>query len=104
MISLIEDAFDEPIYGIVGDLHYPLPRGRLKWRGIDAQRLLASGDGIFNPISKADALTDVDVLYKKLEFVMLGGHDTSDEMLETFSDLFAEKYHPVKIGHAVSVE
>lgn len=104
LISLIEDAFDEPIYGIVGDLHYPLPRGRLKWRGIDAQRLLASGDGIFNPISKADSLTDVDVLYKKLEFVMLGGHDTSDEMLETFSDLFAEKYHPVKIGHAVSVE
>lgn len=51
LLKRYDDVFDEPLYGIVGGLHFPVPEGRLKLLGLDVQRRLASGEGIFSPIS-----------------------------------------------------
>ncbi len=45
MLHRASQLFDEPIHGIVGGLHYPLPHGRLKRFGLDLQNLLVARHG-----------------------------------------------------------
>ena len=47
-------VFSEPVYGLIGDLHYPVPQGRFTLLGIDVQRTLASGEGEFIRIWPAE--------------------------------------------------
>lgn len=44
LVERTEAVFSQPIYGIVGGLHYPVPEGRMKLLGIDVQRRFASGN------------------------------------------------------------
>ncbi|MBW1876525.1 MAG: MBL fold metallo-hydrolase, partial [Deltaproteobacteria bacterium] len=54
LLERYDQVFSEPLYGIVGGLHFPVPEGRLKMLGLNAQRILASGQGIFAPITMDD--------------------------------------------------
>ena len=104
LLKRMDDAFDQSIYGIVGDLHYPVPEGRLSYWGIDAQRRLASGGGIFAPISTKEVASDIALLTKrKPSLVALGSHDTSDLMLKTFSERFRSKFRRVEVGVPITL-
>lgn len=99
LLKRIDDAFDEPLYGIVGDLHYPVPKGRLSFWGIDAQRRLASGDGIFRPISAAEIESDMNSLAsRKLGLLALGAHDTSDEVIGLFAKRLQSRFRRIEVG------
>jgi len=103
LMERLEKSFDIPVYAIVGDLHYPVPEGRLNMFGIDIQRRLASGDGIFNPITKDVVMTEIDALEQQLGAIMIGGHDTSDETLEQFAEKFGDRFHKAKVGVPVTL-
>lgn len=100
LLDQIERAFDQPVYAVVGDLHYPIPRGRLLIAGIDVQRRLASGDGPFAPVGQAQMEGDMERLAKSAEIVALGGHDTSDEALEAFAKRFGPRFKLIEAGTA----
>ncbi len=105
LITRIEETFDEPIYGIVGDLHYPIPEGRLFVRGIDAQRRLASGNGLFAPIKIEDVEEDIQMLKdRNVQLIALGGHDTSDQVLNLFSERFPGRFQNAKVGRQILVQ
>jgi hypothetical protein len=80
LLERLESAFAEPLSGMVGDFHYPVPEGRLRVAGLDAQRLFASGNGPFKPITVAQAQAELALL-DRLQLLALGGHDTSDEVI-----------------------
>ncbi len=101
LLERVDAAFDEPIYAIVGDLHYPVPDGRVKLLGIDAQRRLASGDGIFAPLSGADVEEELATLERRLGFLALGGHDTSDEVLDAAAALMPGRFQRVTVGDVI---
>lgn len=82
LLERVRESFDEPIYAIVGDLHLPVPKGRLRMLGLDVQRYLASGDGPIDPLSEADIDDFVAWAEKSEVKLILGGHDTSDAVLE----------------------
>jgi len=101
LVSRIEETFEQPIYAIVGDLHFPVPEGRLSVFGLDAQRLFASGDGPFKPVD----WRDVDVFAEWAEDnkvkLLLGGHDTSDEVLALLEDRLEDSFTPLRVGDPV---
>lgn len=102
ILQRYDQLFDQPLYGIVGDLHYPLPDGRLTLFGINLQRYLASGSGPWNPITEADMHADMDLLnQRELGVIGLGGHDTSDAVIDKFKQHFGQRYHPVRVGEAI---
>lgn len=98
LLERIEDAFDEPLYAIIGDLHYPVPEGRLFVAGIDAQRRLASGNGVFAPIDQSVVENEIELLSRELSFLALGGHDTHDAVFDQFQDAMGERFERVKVG------
>lgn len=99
-----DQVFSEPLYGIVGGLHLPVPEGRMKLLGLDGQRLLASGDGLFSPLAMADVEEQLALLReRKLGVIGVGGHDSSDEVIEMFSEAFGEAYRYVRVGERIVI-
>lgn len=105
LIRRLKDAFDVPLYGVIGDLHYPIPRGRLSLWGIDAQRRLASGHGIIRPITWATVKSDMSFIQAhRPGLVALGGHDTSDEVIDAFATRFGARFRRVIVGTPIRIQ
>jgi metal-dependent hydrolase (beta-lactamase superfamily II) len=104
LLSRTRAVFAEPIHGLVGGLHYPIPRDRLVILGLPLQKLLASGNGPFSPLTAEEvsenirALRDLD-----LGLVALSGHDSSDEVIGQFRAAFGSAYRDVRVGERIVV-
>jgi metal-dependent hydrolase (beta-lactamase superfamily II) len=102
LLQRIDDAFEEPLYAIVGDLHYPIPEGHLRIAGIDAQRRFASGDGFFKPFSEQDLERELQTLDESVSFLALGGHDTHDEVLDALEEKMGDRFQKAEVGTLIS--
>jgi len=104
ILQRTQQVFDEPIYGLVGDLHYPVPQGRLSLLGINLQRIFASGSGPLEPIEAATIENEIELLKQiNPSLVALGSHDTSNEVIEDFSEAFGERYRYVRVGEWITL-
>lgn len=105
IIERTKTVFDEPIYGIIGDLHYPVPEGRINILGLNMQRLVASGEGPLNPLTYEEVKKHIELLQSlDIGIIGVGGHDSSDQVIEEFSNTFGSKYRYVKVGSWIEVE
>jgi len=104
ILTRTNQIFSENIYGLIGDLHYPIPDGRLSLLGINLQKYLASGEGPHKPITKETMIKDIDLLkHSGLQVIGLGGHDTSDQAIRHFSDNFGNGYRHVEVGRLITI-
>lgn len=103
LVQYIKENFSEPLIGLIGDVHYPHPEGRLWMYGIDVQRRLASGNGLWAPIGPEQIRAELRMLEGQLQFLALGSHDTSDEVLELAAQTFGRRFQPVVAGEAIKV-
>jgi len=98
-------VFNEPIYGLIGDLHYPVPEGRLNLLGVNLQRIFASGDGPHRPITQATINNEIELLKSVTpSLVALGSHDTSDQVINDFSQAFGNNYRYVRVGEWITLD
>lgn len=104
LLTHIRENFAPPLIGLVGDVHYPVPEGRLFIAGIDAQRRLASGDGPFHPIQRPQVEAELDQLANQLEFLALGAHDTSDEALALAAARLGPRFQPAVAGEPLCID
>ena len=100
LITRVQESFKQPIYAIVGDLHFPIPRGRLSILGLDAQRLLASGEGPLSPVGLDDVRSLARWAAENRVRLYLGGHDTSDEVLSFLNQTPGVETQVLKVGNA----
>lgn len=105
ILQRTKQLFDQPIYGLVGDLHYPVPEGKLNFLGINLQRTFASGLGPHRVINQQTIHNEIALLKRENpSLVALGGHDTSDEVIEQFSHTFADNYRYVRVGEWIEFD
>lgn len=94
--------FDEPLFGIVGGLHYPVPAGRWTMNGVDVQRWASYGFGA-GP-SPEDVQREIDTLAARgPKWVSLSPHDSSDEMIARFRTTFGARYRDLKVGEVQDI-
>ena len=104
ILDRVEKVFSTPLYGLVGDLHYPIPEGRLNILGINLQRIFASGEGPHSPITYKTMKEEIELLKKKgVKVIALGGHDTSDKAIESFNLAFGENYQHIRVGAQIDI-
>lgn len=104
LVERTEAVFDAPLYGVIGGLHYPVPKGRMSMLGIDAQRRLASGSGPLSPLAEEDLDAEIELLAERnLGVVSVGGHDSSDEAIEKFRSTFGPAYRSLEVGTPIHV-
>ena len=104
LLAQIQRDFNVPLYGIVGDLHYPVPTGRRTFMGLNLQRLLASGEGITQPITLEQIQVEMDLLDRSnIQLLGIGGHDSSDEVIDLFVKRFGPRYRHVLVGNPIKL-
>ena len=97
LIARSAKLFEEPIYAVIGGLHYPVPHGRWMMGGIDAQRWATYGPD--SGPSAEDVQREIDMLAAKgPQWVSLSPHDSSDEVIEAFRKTFGSRYHDLRVG------
>ncbi len=104
LLRRYDQLFDEPLHGIVGGLHLPVPQGRLRMAGLDVQRIFASGDGLFSPLTMVEIERQLALLKARgLGLLGVGGHDSSDEVIALFAREFGDAYRYVRVGEPIVV-
>jgi metal-dependent hydrolase (beta-lactamase superfamily II) len=104
LLRRYDQLFDEPLYGIIGGLHLPVPQGRLFMAGLDVQRVFGSGEGLFSPLTMAEIEDQLALLKARgLGVIGVGGHDSSDEVIALFAGEFGEAYRYVRVGEPIVV-
>ena len=98
ILDRAEMLFDEPIYGIIGGLHYPVSGSR-------RQRAIATGKWPWVPITKDDVQTSLaDLRRRRPRLVSLSPHDSCDWTLEAFREAFGEAYQELLVGREIVIE
>jgi metal-dependent hydrolase (beta-lactamase superfamily II) len=104
LVDRTRAVFSEPINGLVGGLHYPVPKGRAVVLGLPLQKLIASGNGPLSPVNQEEISTNIDMLRGlDLDLVGLSGHDSSDEVIQQFREAFGSAHRDVRVGEAIVV-
>ena len=97
LLERTTQQFEEPLFGLIGGLHFPVPSGRLKSGGVDLQRWATYGFGA-GP-SLEDVQREIDGLRSRgVQWVSLSPHDSSDEVIELFRSSFGTAYHDLRVG------
>jgi hypothetical protein len=104
LVERYDVAYSEPLYGIIGGVHFPIPEGRI-WLGpLDAQRLLASGDGLFDPLTMEQVDRELTMLKQRnLGILAISGHDSSDEVITRARDLFGDAHRYLRVGEEIVI-
>jgi len=102
IIERTEALFNEPIYGIIGGLHYPVTDSRIKIAGIKMQKFLGTCREPWNPYSAADVVENISFLKeRKPSLVAVSAHDSCDASLATFRAAFPRGYKDIIVGETI---
>lgn len=105
IVDRAERLFDEPIYGVVGGLHYPVAASREVKFGLPLQRFLGTGKWPWDPVSRQDVETAIAYLQRRRpQLVGLSPHDSCDWSIEAFRRAFGGAYQDVLVGGEIVVQ
>lgn len=104
IIKRVKMISSEPIYAVIGGLHFPVNGGRMMLGPIDIQRLAGSDAPPWRGLGEKDVLSAVEPLKKeKLSMVALSPHDSSDWSLARFRESFGKAYQDLKVGKEIRI-
>jgi 7,8-dihydropterin-6-yl-methyl-4-(beta-D-ribofuranosyl)aminobenzene 5'-phosphate synthase len=97
MLRRAEMLFDEPIYGVIGGLHFPVTGGGIR-------RLLGTGKPPWSPVSREEVAANVELLRRRQpKVVALSPHDSCAWSIQAFRQAFGEAYHDLLVGQEIVV-
>ncbi len=100
-VERAEALFDAPLYGVIGGLHFPVTRSRMRF---GMQKVIGTGRLPWQGIKKSDVWATVDFLEeKKPSLVGISAHDSCDWTIGAFKDAFGDRYHEVVVGREIVV-
>jgi 7,8-dihydropterin-6-yl-methyl-4-(beta-D-ribofuranosyl)aminobenzene 5'-phosphate synthase len=104
IVERAEMLFDEPIYGIIGGLHYPVTASRAERFGLPAQMFLGTGKWPWDPINEDDVNEAIASLKaREPSLVSLSPHDSCDWSLNAFREAFGTAYQDLVVGQEIAV-
>ena len=91
--------FDEPLYGIVGGLHYPVLGGPLELAGYYPHQHMGTGKLPWEPITVNELMGYVELLKSfSPELVALSPHDSSEFSIKVFQEAFPKEFKEILAG------
>jgi metal-dependent hydrolase (beta-lactamase superfamily II) len=104
LVERYDAAYAEPLYGIIGGVHFPIPEGRIKLGPLDVQRDLASGNGLFDPLTLEQVDAELAMLKRRnLGIIAVSGHDSSDEVIARVRERFGDAHRYIRVGEEIVV-
>ena len=104
IVERAEMLFDEPLYGVVGGLHYPVTDGRGEKIAAFIMRYMGTGKWPWDPVTKQEVEAAITCLERRNPaLVALSPHDSCDWSIEEFSNAFGGAYQHVLVGREITV-
>jgi 7,8-dihydropterin-6-yl-methyl-4-(beta-D-ribofuranosyl)aminobenzene 5'-phosphate synthase len=104
IIERTQALFDEPIYAIIGGLHYPVNGGRIMIGPLNIQRIVGSDRPPWISIREDDVQSAIAAIKKvSPKIVALSPHDSSDWCIDQFKQAFGDTYVDVKVGQKIEI-
>jgi len=104
IIQRSQEIFDEPIYAIIGGLHYPIHDGRIKIGPINIQRIVGSDRPPWAGLNENDVKQAIAAIKRiSPKIVALSPHDSSDWALEQFRQAFGDACVDIKVGKDIRI-
>lgn len=104
IIERAEALFDEPIYGLIGGLHYPVTGSRRVWKGIKILIYAGTGKVPWEPITMEEVQNKIEFLKKRNPGVVgLSSHDSCDGSVEAFRSSFPGIYKYIRVGEKIVI-
>ena len=104
LLERYDAAYQEPLYAVIGGIHFPVPEGRIRLGPVDAQRYLASGDGVFNPLTQEEVDRQLAMLEQRdLGLIAVSSHDSSDEVIARVRDKFGDAHRYLRAGEELVI-
>lgn len=104
ILERAQALFDEPIYGIIGGLHYPVRGGRISLGPVNLQNLVGSDRPPWRPLGEADVNHAIKAIKAvNPRFIALSPHDSSDWSLKQFQKAFGDRCHNLRVGKAMRI-
>jgi 7,8-dihydropterin-6-yl-methyl-4-(beta-D-ribofuranosyl)aminobenzene 5'-phosphate synthase len=96
--------FKEPIYAIIGGLHYPVHGGRSAIGPVDVQYIVGSDAPPWRGLKESDVLSAIDLIKKSnAAIVALSPHDSSDWTLRQFKERLGKRAVELKVGREIKI-
>lgn len=104
IIERAREIFDEPIYGVIGGLHFPVNGGRVIKGPLNIQHIVGSDNLPWKGLNEEDVYKAIQVLQKiNPKLVALSAHDSSDWSLDQFKKAFPCEYVDLKVGKEILI-
>lgn len=105
LVQKVEALFDEPIYGIIGGLHYPVMGGPLELYGYAMHKYAGTGKPPWEHITIQELQANIELLQQRnLKVIALSPHDSSSLSLQTFKDAFPNAYVELRVGESMKIK
>ena len=83
ILDMTRRLSDQPLYAVVGGLHFPITRSRSSRLGLEAQQLLGTGKPVWQRVTDEDLTQTIQVLDAAAPArLYLSAHDTCDHALD----------------------
>lgn len=104
IIERTEALFDEPIYGLIGGLHYPVNGGPIEIMGWFPHKMFGTGKLPWQPITMEELEENIEFLKKRNpKIVALSAHDSSEVSLKAFHDAFPKAIRDINVGERIFI-
>jgi 7,8-dihydropterin-6-yl-methyl-4-(beta-D-ribofuranosyl)aminobenzene 5'-phosphate synthase len=104
IIERAEALFEEPIYGLVGGLHYPVTDSRIKVMGIGLQKYGGTCRFPWKPVTMAVVQENIEFLKERNPgIVAISAHDSCDASIARFREAFPAAFREIKVGQRIVI-
>ena len=104
IIERTEALFDEPIYGLIGGLHYPVNGGPIEIMGWFPHKKFGTGKLPWQPITIEELEENIKFLKKRNpKIVGLSAHDSSELSIKAFHDAFPKASKDIIVGERIII-
>ena len=104
IIERTEALFEEPIYGLIGGLHYAVNGGPFKVFGMYPHQYFGTWKLPWQPITKEELQGCIQFLKERnLKVIGISPHDSSQTSLTAFRKAFPTEYVEIKVGQIINI-
>jgi 7,8-dihydropterin-6-yl-methyl-4-(beta-D-ribofuranosyl)aminobenzene 5'-phosphate synthase len=104
LLERCKALFPQPVFAVIGGLHYPIHRGRMMLGPVNLQKLVGADRMPWNGLTEKDVQNGIAAINKAgVSEVGLSPHDSCDWTLAAFRKAFGDTYHEVRVGTPIDL-
>ncbi len=102
ILEMAKENFDEPVFAVVGGLHFPVKNGRIMLGPLNIQGIGGTENMPFKGITQQNLDNALSAIEDSgVKKIILSAHDSSDYAIEQFKTRFGDKFEKLLVGKEI---